>query len=71
MSKVRNLFFTVGLAGALSGCGGGEPQPTVEEKDPNFGVNAVDKMKSMVGTPKAIKGAGNQSAVDKMKNMTK
>lgn len=38
------------LSGALSGCGG-TPEPTAEEKDPNFGKSAMDQMKNMGVTP--------------------
>lgn len=40
------------LAGLLVGCGG-EPQPTEEQKAPDYGQKSADQMKNMIGSPGA------------------
>ncbi len=54
-SRFFALLGALALSSALSGCGG-TPEPTAEEKDPNFGKSAMEQMKSM-GVPQGTKQA--------------
>lgn len=58
------------LAALVVGCGGNAPETPPEQKTPESGREAMEKLKSMapLSTGKAAKG---QSAMEKMKSMGK
>jgi hypothetical protein len=56
---------------AALGCGGSAPETPEEQKSPQAGQDAMEKLKQMQAGTMDPAGGGAQGAMEKMKSMTK
>ena len=71
MAPAEKMTFALLQAAAAIGCGGGVPETPPEQKTPEAGLDAMEKLKAMQAGTMEPGGGGPQSAMEKMKSMTK